>query len=324
MPDLYEQITNRLISQLEKGVVPWKSPYLHSSVMPRNYSTQKEYRGINVLLLGSLCFSSPYFLTFLQAKELGGTVRKGEHGHLVVKYGTYSRANPAEEDDANQRSRGYLKGYTVFNSSQIDGIQFPEASSLPDLTTTQKTDFARGIIESMPQRPPIFTGSSLPCYRKHTDSVHMPENRLFHDEEGYYSTLFHELAHATGHESRLSRRSLLENKGIDASGDTSRKIYAEEELVAEIAASFLNAEAGILEEKIANSAAYIQSWVNALRTKDARGWIVRAAAQGQRAADFILGRELSLDQETSESKALKADGFVARFQRSQASQSISR
>src|SRR5690606_33450219 len=90
LPDLYEKITNQIIDQLERGVVPWKSPYFSKTGFPRNFSTQKEYQGINVLLLGSLRFISPYFLTFLQAKELGGTVRRGEKGFLVVKYGTYT------------------------------------------------------------------------------------------------------------------------------------------------------------------------------------------------------------------------------------------
>jgi antirestriction protein ArdC len=297
LADLYEQITDRIIEQLAKGVVPWKSPYFSKTGFPRNFSSQKEYQGINVLLLGSQRFTSPDFLTFLQAKELGGSVRKGERGFLVVKYGTYSKddENAQERDAAKQR--GYLKGYTVFHSSQIDGIEFPEPIAVKELTTTEKTDRARAIVEAMPQRPSISEGSAVPCYRPHSDSIHMPNIGYFTNEESYYSTLFHELGHATGHHSRLARKSLLENKGMDATGDTARQIYAEEELVAEMSASFLNARAGIMEEEIENSAAYLQSWINVLRSKDARGWIVRAASQGQKAADFILGRHLDIASE---------------------------
>jgi antirestriction protein ArdC len=303
LSDLYEQITTRIIDQLAKGVVPWKSPYFSKTGFPRNFSSQKEYQGINVLLLGSQRFTSPYFLTFLQAKELGGCVRKGERGFLVVKYGTYSKEDEQAQEGDPAKLRGYLKGYTVFHSSQIDGIDFPEPVALPELTTTEKTDRARAIVEAMPQRPTISEGSAVPCYRKHSDSIHMPNIGYFTNEEAYYSTLFHELGHATGHHSRLARKSLLENRGMDATGDTARKTYAEEELVAEMTASFLNARAGIMEEEIENSAAYLQSWINALRSKDAQGWIVRAASQGQKAADFILGRHLNVDSETVTSRS---------------------
>lgn len=289
MPNLYEQITRRIVDHIERGVVPWKSPYFSKTGFPKNFVSQKEYRGINVLLLASQRFISPFFLTFLQAKELGGSVRKGERGHLVVKYGTYTKdSETGNGEDAEKR--GYLKAYTVFHSSQVDGVDFPAPEALPDLTITEKTDRSRAIVEGMPQRPSIDDGSAVPCYRPSSDSVHMPDRQYFIGEEAYYSTLFHELAHSTGHASRLARKSLLTNTGINSTGDTARKIYAEEELVAEMAASFLNAEAGILEEEIENSAAYLKGWADALRRKDAQSWVVRAASEGQKAADFILGR----------------------------------
>jgi antirestriction protein ArdC len=291
VPNLYEQITNRILEQLDRGVVPWKSPYFSKTGFPKNFSTQKEYRGINVLLLASQRFTSPFFLTLLQAKELGGNVRKGEKGHLVVKYGTYSKEeDAAASSDDSAKSRGYLKAYTVFHASQIDGISFPEPEAFPELTLTEKTDRARAIIEGMPNRPAMHEGSAVPCYRPGTDSVHMPEKDYFVSEEAFFGTLFHELAHSTGHASRLARRSLMNSAGINSTSDTARKTYAEEELVAEMAASFLNAEAGIIEEEIENSAAYIKGWSEAFRSKEAKSWVVRAASEGQKAADFILGR----------------------------------
>lgn len=288
--DIYQQVTDRIISQLEQGVVPWKSPYFSKVGFPRNFSSGRSYQGINVFLLGSLRFTSPYFLTFIQAKELGGNVRKGERGHMVIKYGTYSKADEASEaaNGEEAETRRFLKGYTVFHASQIDGIEFPSPEGLPELTITEKTARAREIIENMPNSPAIHEGSAVPCYRPKTDSVHMPERCFFAGEEAYYATLFHELAHSTGHASRLARQSLLENKGKDETGDTARKIYAEEELVAEMGASFLNAHAGLIEDEINNSAAYLQSWINALKGKDAKGWIIRAASQAQKAANYIL------------------------------------
>lgn len=287
--DIYEEVTNRIITHLEQGVVPWQSPYFSKVGLPRNFSTQKYYQGINVFLLGSLRFTSPYFLTYIQAKELGGHVRKGEHGHLVIKYGTYTK-----DDDTGQapheepETRRFLKGYTVFHASQIEGIEFPQPENLPDLTITERTDRAREIVEAMPNPPVITKGSSVPCYRPARDVVDMPERWFFEKEDGYYSTLFHELVHSTGHASRLARQSLLENKGINETGSTGRKVYAEEELVAEMGAAFLNAHAGIIEGEVTNSAAYLQSWIDVLKSKDARGWIIRAASQAQKAANYIL------------------------------------
>jgi len=291
LTNLYEQITQRIIDQLTQGVVPWKSPYFSKTGFPRNFSTDKEYRGINVLLLASKRFTSPYFLTFLQAKELGGSVRRGEKGSLVAKYGTYAKEDDQAKPDEEAKQRGYLKGYVVFNEAQIENVVFPQISELPERTTTAKTDRARQIVAAMPQCPPIYDGSAVPCYHPVSDSVHMPDLRYFTGEEAYYSTLFHELGHATGHSSRLARKSLMDNLGFGATGDTARKVYAEEELVAEMLANFLNAEAGIIEDEIENSAAYLKSWIDALKSKDAQSWVVRAASQGQKAADFILGRE---------------------------------
>ncbi|SKB01761.1 Antirestriction protein ArdC [Prosthecobacter debontii] len=289
--DIYEQVTTNIISQLEQGIVPWKSPYFSKVGFPRNFSSGKAYQGINVFLLASRRFTSPYFLTFIQAKELGGHVRKGERGSLVVKYGTYTKheedAGAAAGSEEEAERRGYLKGYTVFHASQIEGIEFPTPENLPELSLTEKTARAREIIAGMPNPPAFREGSAVPCYRPGTDSVNMPEGRYFDNETVYYSTLFHELAHSTGHASRLSRKSLIENKGINADGDTARQVYAEEELVAEMGAAFLSAHAGI-EEDAANSAAYLQSWINALKSKDARTWIIRAASQAQKAANYIL------------------------------------
>jgi len=288
--DIYSQVTDRIITQLEQGVVPWKSPYFSKVGFPRNFSTGRAYQGINVFLLGSLRFTSPYFLTFIQAKELGGRVRKGERGSMVVKYGTYSKQDKgaAAGADESAETRRFLKAYTVFHASQVEGIEFPQAAGMPDLCISERTARAREIVAAIPTAPAIHEGSAVPCYRPLTDSVHMPERWFFDKEEAYYCTLFHELTHSTGHASRLARKSLMESKGIDAAGDTARKVYAEEELVAEMGASFLNAHAGLIEAELGNSAAYLQNWIDALKSKDAKGIIIRAAAQAQKAANYIM------------------------------------
>ena len=226
------------------------------------------------------------FQKILIVPERGASV--GEHGSLVVKYGTYTKEDEAAATGEDAEIRRYLKAYTVFHASQIEGIEFPKPADLPELSITEKTDRARAIVAAMPNAPTIHEGAAVPCYRPSTDSVHMPERGYFSSEEAYYSTLFHELSHGTGHASRLARKSLLENKGIDAAGDTARKTYAEEELVAEMGASFLCAHAGIMAGEFENSAAYLQGWIDALKSKDAKGWIIRAASQAQKAADYIL------------------------------------
>jgi len=138
--DIYAEVTNRIITQLEQGVIPWKSPYFSKVGFPRNFATGNPYHGINVFLLGSLRYTSPYFLTFLQAKDLGGHVRKGEKGSLVIKYGTYTKE---AEGEASDEQRKYLKGYTVFHASQIEGVEFPEPQNMPELPTSAACDRAR-------------------------------------------------------------------------------------------------------------------------------------------------------------------------------------
>lgn len=295
--DIYNEVTNRILTQLEQGVIPWKSPYFSKVGFPRNFSSGNPYHGINIFLLGSLRYTSPFFLTFLQAKELGGNVRKGEKGFLVIKYGTYSRAEEIAAAGGEQpaESRRFLKGYTVFHASQIEGIEFPEPVNAPELPASAACDRARALVAGMPNPPKFEEGTAVPCYRRGSDSVHMPERRFFTSEESYYSTLFHELSHSTGHRSRLARPSLLESEGIEAEGDA-RKTYAEEELVAEMGASFLCAHAGIVEAELENSAAYLQGWIDALKSKDAKGWIIRAASQAQKAADYILNIQPEVQQ----------------------------
>lgn len=287
-PDIYTRVTDLIIERLEKGVVPWQSPYFSKVGFPTNFTSGKPYRGINVLLLALRRYTSPYFLTYLQAQELGGQVRKGEKGCLVVKYGTFTKADEQDTSDSETvRKRGYLKSYTVFHASQIEGISFPDAATVREFSENAACDRARAIVAGMPKAPAFHEGSAIPCYRPSSDSVHMPERGFFVGEVAYYSTLFHELAHSTGHESRLARTCLMNNAGIDATGEA-RKIYAEEELVAEMGAAFLCAHAGILEPEVQNSAAYLQGWINALKSSDAKGWIIRAASQAQKAADFVL------------------------------------
>lgn len=289
--DAYEAITARIIERIEAGVVPWQSPSIARVGFPRNFSTGKLYSGINVFLLGSQEFQSPYFLTFVQARELGGHVRKGEKGFPIIKVGTWTKESEASASggDPVEEKRKFLKLFTVFNACQIEGVAFPEVPKCETFTESVMADNARRIAAEMPRPPVIHEGrKSFPHYVPELDTVEMPSRETFRAEWRFYKTLFHELAHATGHETRLNRQSLTENRGRYAVGEE-RKTYCLEELVAEMAAAFLGAAAGIVEDDFENSAAYLHGWLEVLKVKDHKTWLVKAASEAQRAANYILG-----------------------------------
>jgi antirestriction protein ArdC len=290
--DAYDAITARIIQRIETGVVPWQSPSIARVGFPRNFSTGKCYNGINVFLLGSQEFQSPLFLTFIQAQELGGNVRKGEKGFPVIKVGTWSKEDeqataPGEGQEPEKRK--FLKLYTVFNACQIEGIEFPEVAKCESFTESAMADNARRIMAEMPCPPIINEGrKSFPHYLPEIDTIEMPSRMTFRAEWRFWKTVFHEAAHATGHEKRLNRPSLTENRGRYAVGDD-KKTYCLEELVAEMTAAFLGASAGIVEDDFENSAAYLRGWLDVLQVKDNKTWLVKAASEAQKAADYILG-----------------------------------
>ena len=202
-------------------------------------------------------------------------------------YGQYQKKEVNEDSQEEEKSyRGYLRGYTVFNACQIDGIDFPQIP-LPDFTPSERVAKAKQIIDKMSNLPKIHEGRVVrTCYTPVRDEIDIPNKEYFSSEERFYKSLFHELVHSTGAAHRLARKTLLENKGM-VMGD--QKIYSKEELVAEIGAAFLCAHAGVVMDGHENSAAYLEGWLRVLKTKDHRRWIVEAAAQAQKAVHYILG-----------------------------------
>jgi len=287
--DIYERVTEIILKRLEEGTIPWNSPSIAQVGFPKNFLTKNHYQGINIFLLASAGYASPWFLTYRQAQEMGGQVRKGEKGLLIVKYGTFEKKETSPQTgESETHKRGYLKGYTVFNSSQIDGIDFPKIKH-PDYQPSQQVELAQKIVDGMPQRPPIEEGPhACPHYQPKADKVGMPGRETFATEERFYKSLYHELTHSTGHASRLERSTLLKNKGMMTTG-TARKTYAKEELVAEMGAAFLTAHAGIVLDDFENAAAYLKGWLKVLKIKDNKRWIVEAASKAQKASQFILG-----------------------------------
>lgn len=292
--DPYQAVTNLIIEHLERGVVPWRCPWQRSVGIPRNFHTGKTYNGINVLLLGMRHMASPYWLTYRQAQELGGHVRKGEHGSHIIKAGESKTASSdettGEDAEPQHRSRVYLREYTVFNAVQIEGIDFPPINPIPQLPERERVQAAEQVVAEMSLPPVNEEGmSTAACYRMATDTVQMPAFASFESAEAYHLTLFHELVHATGHPKRLNRESLFKHDGFGG------KVYSQEELVAEMGAAFLGMETHIVSDAHEQSAAYLQSWLEVLRVKEHKRWIVQAASQAGKAAAFILNKHQVLD-----------------------------
>ena len=282
MPSVYEIITEKIIKQLESGVAPWRKPWTCQT--PANLVTQKEYRGLNVFTLASQGFPSRFWLTFNQATKLGGRIRKG--GEIFSRH-LLERGRRTRDDYANgekETSRPFLlRYYSVFNLSQAEGIDIP-ASLLHETRTNDPIITCEQIVANMPS-PPGFEQSDKAWYSPNNDLVGMPARGLFHSSEEYYATEFHELAHSTGHPKRLHR------ENFDSPVSFGSESYSKEELIAEMTAAMLCGIAGIEQNTLENSAAYLKTWIARLKS-DSR-LLVSAASQAQKAADFIQGKVAS-------------------------------
>jgi len=273
---VYQIITDQIISQLEAGVVPWHKPWNTSGLMPTNFVSNKEYRGINPFLLESAGFECPYWLTFKQAKLKGGTVRKGEKGSIVIFWKLNEYENE-ENPEGPARKVPILRYYKVFNLSQCDGLDWDKPAPVNDFKPIEEAER----IASGYKGPEVKHGKGRACYHPQLDYIEMPDAERFDCGEEYYSTLFHEMGHSTGNKNRLNRASLTESAYFGSHE------YSKEELVAEFTASFLCGVSHIEQATLANSAAYIAGWKRKL--KDDAKLIVQAAANAQKAADLIRG-----------------------------------
>lgn len=285
MSNVYEIINSRIIELLQQGTVPWRKTWHVETNSPKNLASKKEYRGINIFLLGCQEYSSPYWLTFKQCQDKGGRVRKGEKSTPVVFWKWIDSKDADDVDQERAGSKGkvpLLRYYSVFNVEQVEGITVPPS---PETTSNPFSPINRAqeIIAGMPLSPDIRHGGNKACYSPMLDYVKLPTPEAFESPEEYYSTAFHELTHATGHASRVGRKGILEPSYFGSHE------YSKEELVAEMGAAFLCGHAGIEQKVLGNSAAYIQGWLKAL--KNDKALLVHAAAQAQKAADFILNRK---------------------------------
>ena len=284
--DLYARVTDAIIADLERGVRPWLKPWNAEHAAGRITRPLRAggqpYKGINVLMLWASAttqnFAAPIWMTFQQAKELKANVKKGSKGSLVVYANRITKTETAEDGAENERDIHFMKGYTVFNVEQIEGLPTHfYATAAPPLDPVRRVDTADLFFATT--GADIRHGGNQAYYAAASDHVQMPPFASFTDAESYCSTLAHELTHWTKHPARLDR-----DFGRKRFGDEG---YAREELVAEIGAAFLCCDLGITPEPRDDHAAYLGHWLAVLK-EDKRA-VFQAAAHAQRAVDFLHG-----------------------------------
>ncbi len=286
-PDVYSRITDKIIADLEQGVRtwlrPWNADHAAGKITRPLRHNGIPYKGINVIMLWSASVmkdhACPLWLTFRQAQELGGHVRKGEIGELVVYADRITRTETDKKGEEIEKEIPFLKGYTVFNAEQCDGLpaHYTAKAEPPALTPMQRIEAAERFFAAT--RADIRSGGTRAFYAEGPDYVQMPPFETFKDAESFAATLAHELTHWTKHDKRLAR-----DMGRVKWGDEG---YAREELVAELGSAFLCADLGITPEVRDDHAAYIASWLKVL--KDDKRFVISAASHAQRAVDYLHG-----------------------------------
>jgi antirestriction protein ArdC len=285
--NVYDIVTETVIQALENGTVPWHQPWNVEIGVPLSLATGKPYRGVNPFLLGLTAiangYRSPWWGTLKKINERGGSVRKGEHSTLVIFWKSY--LHKAASDDESDERRFMLRYCRVFNADQADWADGKEpVYGAVERLEVERIAAAEAIAAGYKDPPTVQTGGAAYYEGGAVDRVTMPPIDAFASAEEYYSTLFHELTHSTGHESRLDREGIRRGS-FGRFGDA---VYSKEELVAEMGAAMLCGIAGIDQKALVeNSAAYLRSWLSVLR-EDSK-LIVQAGAQAQHAADRILG-----------------------------------
>lgn len=270
---LHDEVTRRIVSQLENGTPPWVKPW--AVALPYNAATQHRYSGINVLLLWDAPYERPAWLTILQAMALGGHVRKGERATPIVYVSRVTKTDGEEEKEVS-----FLKRYHVFNVDQVDGLPSNlYARAVPTAASSSVDDF----LGRLP--PEVRHGGFAAYYDRSEDYIQLPHPEHFKSTDGYYATRLHETVHWSGHAKRLNRE-FGERFGDHA--------YVFEELVAELGSAFLSAELGLPPEL--HHAEYLGHWVTTL--SDHRQAIFTAAAKASAAAGYL--RALAQDAEARE------------------------
>lgn len=316
----YRVVTERILAKLEQGVVPWRKTWRTGEPVPRSFSnlgtarnlvSGKAYRGVNAILTGMQGFESPWWVTFKQARDLGGTVRKGERGTPIVFWSKLEVRDAKAKD--GKREVMFVRYSTAFNLDQTEGVRAPEerkplapveVEPTPEITPFTPIEAAELIAAAHPMATlRVQHGGGSAYYSPELDYVNLPAREAFDAPEAYYSTLFHELTHATGHAERLNREGVAK---LDRFGSHQ---YSKEELIAEMGSAFLCNRAGIEPQTIDNAAAYIGHWLKVLR--DDPKFVVQAAAKAQQAADYLLNVKPEVEAKPEPQEAAEASQGVA-------------
>ena len=282
--DVYDRVTSKIVEELERGTRPWLKPWNAEHAAGRITRPLRHnltpYKGINILMLWAAAelsgYSCPIWLTYQQSKELGGHVKKGEHGSPVVYASTFKKADSNGQGDEVEQEVPFLKQYTVFNVEQIDDLpkQFYQPASEP-LIAMERIEHADTFFANT--KAEIRYGGNRAYYALERDAIQMPPFEAFRDSESHAATLAHELTHWTRHLSRLNR-----DLGRKKWGDSG---YAMEELVAELGSAFLCADLRITPEVRDDHASYIANWLEVLKN-DKRA-IFTAASHASKAVDYL-------------------------------------
>jgi antirestriction protein ArdC len=288
--DLYQSVTDQIITALEHGTPPWLCPWAKSpgQALPANLSSGRRYRGINVLLLNMVQMARGYglnrWLTFNQARSLGGCVRKGETGSQVVFFKLLER-DEAANDAATRRVIPLLRAFTVFNADQVDGLPDALTAMLTTGDGWSPVEAADAILKD--SGAVIRHGGNKAFYRPGDDVIQLPAASQFPEPASYYATALHELTHWSGAPTRCNRP-MLGRQHIEA--------YAFEELVAEMGSAFLCSHVGLAGEM--QHASYICHWLAALKSD--KRLIFTAASLAQKAMDFLVPQPLKVDEALAE------------------------
>jgi antirestriction protein ArdC len=284
---VYEIVTNKIIEKLENGTVPWRKPWINGGTV--NWKTGKSYRGINLWLL-----DEGEYLTFKQANEAGGKIKQGSKSHIVV---FWKMLDVQDRDTDKEKKVPLLRYYRVFNIRDVEGLE----SKRKELTFDHDPiEEAEKIVQGYINKPTITYERQGAWYKPFFDLLNVPPMKDFENIHEFYSTLFHEMVHSTGHSNRLNREGITELKKF---GDED---YSKEELIAEMGASMLAGQTGIFTETMENSASYIQSWLKNL--KNDKTLVVQAAQQAQKACDYILGVSYK-DNESKKTEILETSNI---------------
>jgi antirestriction protein ArdC len=272
-----EIISERFVEALSSGVVPWRRPW--KSQRPYNLKSKSQYQGVNMLMLGLAGYTDPRWVTYKQATDLGGNIKKGEKGWPIVFFKMIPDKKHQPAEGERQRKIPLLRYTTAFNVEQTEGIELPELTyGKPIVSDEYVDDFIRACgIKAV-------TGPA-PAYSVRTDTIILPPMESFTSKEGYYSTYFHELVHSTGHPGRLDR----------FSAETVNEMYGKEELIAEIGSSILRAELCVeTPDEFEQSAAYLAGWIS--RLTDEPGLILWAASRAENGVNWLKDAVASNDQ----------------------------